>query len=442
MERGPAPPADRRRLAVPDGARGYASMLDCIASQIDGQLSHRRPVSAAICIPAVGFGMQSSAVLVPTLRVALGLRSAAGPIAVVVVVNRPAHEPADETVAAAREAVDGDGSGAAIASVLVPGTPLLGELRQLAADAVAPYLGPDAPIVVCDDDLTWAPPATIDRIASALAPDAGGGLAVGPVLFDDEARIAALVPEFHLGDLLRALLAARLLSRLSRLDRTCPQEEAAARRLGRLYFESAVLSCNLGVSSAALASCGGFRDRNEITGIASDVHERFVATDSRHSPVVGLWHPDASDDPVAELLSSAVRVSPRRALHALARGQGASVAQWRACRFRSDRVDPVRVLPTPIERWTLVGALSSSERRALVDRVELVVATTLSYFEPDEAAAHACLRDLGVAGAIVAALDGDRWTVSARHPGRVLDVLAEHQFVAGSAVAPPGSPVP
>lgn len=456
----PAGPSERQRLA---DAQTYQVMLDQVTDQLRHQLQASRTPgpTALVLVPAVGFGEQSCRVIERTVRLISAQRGPAVAITAVVLVNRPRARPADSTEAVvrrtAREAVARSCPTLAVASLEVPHSPRIGELRQLLLDATTRLLGTcprSTTLVVADDDIVAAPANFVHNLSAYLARRPDIDLVLGPVLFDDDRCPSALLPEFFVGDLLRALLATRFTESLIGLNRsdTAPREQLW--RQEHSYFESVVLSGHLGVRVSALQQAGGFRDLNEITGLMRDVHGLALAKPEprgAESPgrtnIGSLWSFDAAGGKVIEdLLAVAVRMSSRRALHAFARGRHPSVAQWRACRFRASRIDPVRVHQPPLFAVTPLRALRPEEVRATGRGIERAIEGTLAYFPPDPEIVGDCLRAIGLGPeccvAEVAKGEAPRWSVRLRDPRALLASLqAEQDRVLERAGRPPRAPV-
>lgn len=450
------------RLADP---RAYRLLLEHVVSQLRGQLSAAPPAEAGalVLIPAVGFGEQSRNVLERTLQLLAAQHSPTAPITTVVLVNRPSARAPDSTearvrawaaraglLAASRPAEDRARVPltVAIASLEVPHTPRLGELRQLLLEAtmlLLPLNPRSTTLVVADDDLVAAPPSYVHRLCAYLERHPHVDLALGPLLFDDERFPTPLLAELFVGDLLRALLAARFTDYLAHLDLARMEHRETLERLSQRYFESIILSGNLGVRVSAIEPAGGFRDFNEITNLMRDVQGVGLAQRGRWDRTVGhsnnnvgsLWTFDAgSGDVVEALRASAVRVSSRRALAAYLSGRHPAVAQWQACRFRADRVDPVRVHePAPFAALP-VRAMQSAQLEAAVQGIETSIRTTLRYFPPHRAIVAEVLRALGL-GPDRCALEGpderdQGWSVRIRHPGALLEqvVAAQDEILA------------
>lgn len=419
----------------------YQRALERVAHQLEGQLVlDPAAVPTLVMLPVVGFGGQSSATIEAALAAFGRQRVRAGTLAVVALVNHPSAQTPDTTAMLAERGAarsrGGGGVQVAVATIATESRPLLGELRQLLLDAVRPLCaGGAATIVVADDDLVSAPAGYVERIRARL--EKGARLAVGPVLFDDPLYPSALLPDFYFGDRLRALVAARWTERVGRLDLARRHDRDEAARLARDWFETIVLSTNLGVRAETLDRCGGFCDLDEITNLARSVQTLALAEAEPACPphpnaLVGLWDVSDGSGGMARLDAAAVRLSSRRALHAYARGRRASVEQWRSCRFRASRVDPVRLLPPPIPVPPRIARLGRTGRIELVERLEQVVATTLGYFPDDATIAAVSLRDLGVE-------IGPRFRTCTRVRGweRALELLEAKQEEALEHIAEP-----
>ncbi|MES2093597.1 MAG: hypothetical protein V4531_07285 [Actinomycetota bacterium] len=376
----------------------YPLLLERVIGQLAGQLPPGPAVP--VLIPTVGFGEQSALVLARTIR-ELGLQRSSVPLSVVLLVNRPQAREADSTTARARAAIAEARSPEvhfAIADVVLPERPRLGELRQLLVDAVlgVQRLDPHATAcVIADDDLVHLPPGVIDALHVAIARPAGADLAIGPVLFDSPHFPAPMAPAFFSSDVLRALLSTRLVSGASsdRGDSSRPVEFSH-------YAESVALSANLAVRGSALQRAGGFTRDNEITGLVRGVHA--LAGFDGSAPVAtgglaGMWSFDPNhDDVMLDLYRSSLRISARRAFAAYQSAGSPSVSQWRACRFRASRVDPVRLHDPNAAAEQPVSTLRPQDVRQLITELEGVLTTTLRYFPPDAAVMEDCLTAIGL----------------------------------------------
>lgn len=383
------PPEPRRRNS---GAADYASLVTAAANQLAGELppAPSGPTTVVV-VPIVGFGGQSRSSLDRTLSL---LAAPAMPAPqprhrqVVLVVNRPAHRLDDGTAATARRAVarQRQTPGAPSMACCELGLlrrPRIGELRQVGVDAVEAVWGrlPAGSVVLAaDDDIVALPEGTLAGVEDRLTSDRGMGaaVAVGPVLFDHSSAPACMFVELFAADLLRALIADWQLGVLAGdLPGPIPAPEV---------FDSLVLSCHLGVRIEALRAAGGFTDLNELT-------ELLRAT----APGGGVGRPvplaGSNGDPIATLLSAAVRVSSRRALAAWAGGHHPTVAQWKAHRLRAARVDPVRVQPLP----PVPPALDDDAAPGIdVNVLEGVLATVCDYLAPPPEAVRWALKWLGL----------------------------------------------
>jgi len=378
-------------------------------------------------VPAVGFGDQSARVLERSLR-HLATGGLSRDRLVLTAVNRPAHHPPDRTMATARRvqaelASSGEASIMAFETVLNR-RPRVGELRQMAVDAIEIAAGPLPPattIVVADDDIVRTPADTMERLEAASR--TGGPLTIGPVLFDDPMAPTAWFPPLLAGDLFRALVAERLVA-----DFAC-----AATVPDPSTFESIVLSCNLAVRRDALAAVGGFRDLNEIAGL---LHDMVACA----GPAAVVRVPArATGDALVSLAELAVRVSSRRALSAWLHGGHPTVAQWAGARFRSSRTDPVRVAPPRPAAPPRLGDLGAAERRLVVDAAARSIAVTLDHLQPPVALAASVAPLVGVAAADITpgdARSGRRWSVSVGDPNEFLARLTCLQDMELGAATP------
>lgn len=398
----------------------YTRLFDHVVDQLADQL----PPGPAlpVLIPTVGFGGQNRAVLDHTLW-ELARQRCSVPISVVLLVNRPASRPADDTLVRARAAMARASSLAvrfAAAEVVLSTRIGLGELRQLMLDAVVCVQRLDPArtgFVIADDDLTHLPMGVLDDLHQAVTGSARADLAVGPVLFDSPEAPAPTMPVFFAADALRALLGAKLVRR----EVAMPADPERAEQF-RHYAESIALSCNLIVRGSALAQAGGFVPYNEITGVLRGVHG------VRSARLVGTWDFQPHDDDVlADLYRSAVRISARRALAAyLSRGVP-SVAQWRVCRFRSSRVDPVRVAEPVVPDGTqLISHLRPHQIRTLSEELTGALTSTLRYFPPDADVITDSLTALGLppgSVSITVGRDANDTTLQIKHASGLLDRL-------------------
>ncbi len=393
---------------------GYQGLLQHVVEQLVDQL----PPGPAlpVLIPTVGFGRQNLSVLGGTVAELARQRSEV-PISVVLLVNRPEARVADDTPArvhAAFAAVCSPDVRFAVAAVALPTRTRLGDLRQLLLDAVTQVqrLDPSATgFVIADDDLVHVPPGLLDGLHRMITGPAGADAALGPVLFDSPRTPAPMLPGFFAADALRALLAARLTRSLG----SGPYE---AERFGQ-YAESIALSGNLIVRGSALAQAGGFVPYNEITELVRGV------SGGAGTGLVGTWdfRPDA-EDVLVDLYRTAMRISARRALAAYLTCGAPSVAQWRTCRFRASRVDPVRMHEPAAPDLVLISRLRPHEVRTLTEELNEVLTTTLRYFPPDLPLITDCLAALGLPpGSASVTLGSDRATpvLQIRDPSGLLD---------------------
>ncbi|AOS92133.2 hypothetical protein AN480_12840 [Mycobacterium intracellulare subsp. chimaera] len=381
--------AQQARVQTGDGL-DRVRLVEHVVEQLAGQL----PAGPAlpVLIPTVGFGGQNRAVLGDTIA-ELARQRCSVPISVVLLVNRPAGRPADDSVGRARAAIARAGSAAVrfgVAEVVLRVRRRCGELRQLMLDAVVRVqrLDPASTgIVVADDDLVHVPAGLLEELHQAVSGPVRADLAAGPVLFDSPQAPAPMLPVFFAADALRALLAARFIRRQAATAADTPQAEQFAH-----YAESIALSSNLMVRGSALAAAGGFVAYNEITGVLRGVHALGSAR------LVGTWDFRPDDDNVlADLYDCAMRISARRALAAYLSAGVPSVAQWRVCRFRSSRLDPVRVAePAVLDRARSIAQLRTHEIRALSEELTGALLTTLRYFPPDAEVITDCLAALGL----------------------------------------------
>lgn len=390
MEQVPPPPylPAGGQTRAPRRSGPAAEMYETSVVAAAGQLAigsggRRSPAMLAV-LPAVGFANQSAATLAHAIGALAAHRSLPAPLDVLVVVNRPAGRPADGTLDLLCAALSGQRRADAprfhVCELELAQRPRIGELRQLAVDAAARVWGAlddGLPVLLMDDDVVSLPPTALDRLRGAL--EAGADLALGPVLFDDPRIPMCLLVELYLTDLFRALVAARLAEALAQASRPAPPDPAT--------FESLVLTGNLAVRHAALRSVGGFRDLNEVTWLLRDLVETGAVV---HAVPAGT-----GADPVLGLLDGAVRMSSRRALAAWRGGRHPTVAQWRGCRLRSSRPDPVRLarplesVPPPVSRWR------RSERETMLEGLGPALAVTLDHLEPPPEVARWALGQLG-----------------------------------------------
>lgn len=395
----------RRRL---DESAMYQAMLESVTEQLQPQIGLARPgqVAALMMIPVVGFGEQSPAVLRRTLDVVASQHCPETVITCVILVNRPLACTPDSTEGLVRSFIERLPAGnrsvqLALATVQLPRKPKIGELRQLMLDASAEVLkfSPSTTgLIIADDDLVNAGPEYVHRIIEFLRHSPEVDLAIGPVLFDDDRFPSALLVDFFVADLLRALLATRTVEHVSSLDPSNVRDWREMDRISRMYFESVILSGNLGVRVSALEEAGGFADMNELTTMMRDVHDLVLAAEGpRRSNLGSTWSFDAQEPDVMDrLLASAVQVSSRRAIHAYRQGGRPSVAQWRKCRFRAAKIDPVRVTdPAPFD-ITPIRHLGRTGRQQMIADIEQSIKETLEYFPPRHDTVVECIRALGL----------------------------------------------
>ncbi|MBI2755864.1 MAG: hypothetical protein HYX52_04045 [Chloroflexi bacterium] len=430
---------DDARLANSPSTPGWRQGVEYrrLAAHVASQIAERIDPTAAtfVPLPVVGFGGQSKQVLGRTLALLSRLRPAL-PIQVAILVNRPSHQPPDDTEAFARNWVERQPSGPvrfALGSVALPVRPRLGDLRQMLCDAIVDVAGPwstDAVVVLADDDLVGAPSGWIDRLSQAVTVQPDVDIALGPVLFDDASGSAVQCAPFFLADALRALLAGAWVERLSQWQPDDQRVSAPLRTVVLGYAEAIALSGNLAVRARALEAVGGFRPLNEITNVVRDVHGRGSQNgevpSAPHGGIGSTWGFDAADpEALLSLYRSAVRVSARRAAQAYATARQPSVAQWRTCRFQASRVDPVRVEPLPALPAYRVRQLARSGMAALVNAVEPLLAATLAYFPPDQQLAREALRVLGLdeAACTTTLVAENAWTVRIHDPAEMLTRL-------------------
>lgn len=392
----------------------YRSLHDRVADQLADQL----PPGPAlpVLIPTVGFGRQSEHVLDQTLCQLAG-QEAPVPISVVLLVNRPQTRAADGTAARARKlgaALNSASVRFAVAELALPDRPKLGELRQLLLDAVILVQGLDPAVTTCvvaDDDMVRLPPGLLADLYQAVTGRDGIAAAVGPVLFDSPDMPAPMLPAFFVADALRALLAARLLREWG-MDSVDPAQRAEFDQ----YAESLALSCNLAVSAAAVQDAGGFAPLNEITNLVRSVY-RTAGT------VAGTWDFDpACGYVLVHLHRHALHISARRALAAYHQTGAPSVGQWRACRFRSSRIDPVRITTPPTAEPTWISDLHGRNTDDVIAEMNAVLTTTLSYFPVDLEVIEDCLGALGLTMRSVS-VNGGTPVVRIREATEVLDRL-------------------
>lgn len=379
----------------------HEALLERVVDQLAGQLPSGPALP--VLIPTVAFGGQNRSVL-PRTIVELSRQRASCPITVVLLANRPRARAADDTVAQAAATISAlrcPEVSFAVAEVVLPTRVRVGELRQLAFDAsvAVQRLDPELTgFVIADDDLVHVPPGLLEGLHAAIVGPQRADAVLGPVLFDSPQLPAPMLPEFFLADALRALLAARLV----RCQAADPSDACRAEGFRR-HAESIVLSGNLAVRGSALGRTGGFAPYNEITQLVRGVHAlRGADGHTGTSRVVGSWDFDArAGNVLGELYRTALRISGRRALAAYAAAAAPTVAQWRTCRFRASRVDPVRLGEPLVLEATPVARLRPHEMRTLTDRLETALGTTLAHFPPDPAVSGECLAALGLPPAAI-----------------------------------------
>lgn len=406
-----------RRLAAPFRAAGtagarppnvpeadaYSAHLESVAAQLDPQLPD--DIGTLVLIPIVGFGQQSHGVLPATIR-ELAAQRTKSPVTIAMLVNRPEHRESDGTEELIRRQVTMHAQRPclAVASVVVAGRPRVGSLRQLLYDAVAVTrrLSPSTAVVVADDDIVHAPPGALEALSSRLQTAADCRAVIGPVLFDDEQTPSALLTDFFISDLLRALLATRWVALLG-TPGPSPRARSRSDEYWQRYAEAIVLSGNMAVRSDALLASGGFPSLNEITGLVQRVQRYAAGRDPAPVPmktrteIAGVWDFDASrSDVIDSLLDSAVRVSSRRALRAFVQSHVPSVMQWLVCRFHASRVDPARKSPPRLPHRGMIDRLGHHELARLVESTESLIATTLGFFPSDVDLARDALSALGL----------------------------------------------
>lgn len=413
-------PSPRRRRLAP---LAYSQMVAAVAGQLDRRwFPSGRGADLLVVLPVVGFEAQSVAVLPDAI--ALLTAAVAGAGVVLALVNRPAARAADGTARWLRDwAQRHPDVPLLIAELPLLQRPRLGELRQVAVDAIELASGPmpaHGRIVLADDDVVALPVDTYGRLGQALE---GAALASGPVLFDAPQLPTCLLPELWLGDLFRALLVDRQMARLERAATSVPTEAV----------ESLVLSSHLAVRRDALHAIDGFQDLNELTELVRDTLAAPAPTGLR--PVCRSAPLDAAGslDPVDELLLRAVRVHSRRALAAYAAADVPTVAQWRAARLRTSDADPVR-LSTP----TWLG-LRPLYRQGLASRREAVAGVgrhfglVLDHVQPQVDDAVGVLELLGLARdqvELAPPRPGGRWRLGVRDSSGLLERAVELQRVA------------
>ena len=193
-------------------AQPYRRLVEEVAGQLRAQRRGASPSALAV-LPVVGFGEQVAELLTTTLDL---LSPSLGPTAVLLVlVNRPQHQPADSTLTRMRSwRVLHPEAPVVVTDVALTLRPRLGELRQLGVDAAEEAWGAlpaEGAVLFVDDDIVALPPGTVPALQRRLL---DAPLAIGPVLFDHPRLPMALVPELYAGDLLRALLSDLLLERI------------------------------------------------------------------------------------------------------------------------------------------------------------------------------------------------------------------------------------
>lgn len=409
----------RRRQVAP---LGYAGMVASVAAQLDvRRLQDEVPPDLLVVLPVVGFGAQSAAV-VPD-AVALLTAAVVGASAVLALVNRPVSRAADGTGRWLREwARRHPQAPLLVAELTLPQRPRLGELRQVAVDALELAVGPMPAygrVVLADDDVVGLPVGTYERLGRVLDTAA---LATGPVLFDSPQMPICLLPELWLGDLFRALLVDRQFARLER----APGSVATA------AIESLVLSTHLGARRDLLHSVGGFHDLNELTELVRDSLATSMPTGlpavRRSAPLDAV----GSGDPVHELLGRAARVHARRALAAYAAAGVPTVAQWRAARLRTSTVDPVRVSTPAWPGRQPLSRLSQGARREAIADLGRHLGIVLDHVQPPYGDAVGALAQLGLAADeidLAAPGPGERWRLQVRDSSGLLERAAELQLV-------------
>lgn len=401
-------PARRRTVTPLD----YSALVRETARQLDP--CHTAAPGTLVVLPVVGFGEQSAAVLPDAI--ALLTDAMVGTGIVVAVVNRPVGQIADSTAewlrAAARRRPD---LPLLVTEVALTQRPRLGELRQLAVDAVelaGGPLPPGTPVLLADDDVVALPSGAYADMAHTLQQ---ASLATGPVLFDAPTLPMCLLPTLWTGDLFRALLVDRQFRRL----------EADLAAVPSAAAESMVLSCHLGVRRDALAMVDGFHDLNELTELVRDLLVYPVAP-GRLPRLRRSRQLDGPGDPVEQLLAQAVRVHSRRALAAYAAADVPTVAQWRACRLRSAQVDPVRTHPPVLAPGPSLETLDRDARRDAIAGVGRHLGLVLDRVQPAPADAEQVLALLGLAPSQVdlePATAGQPWTVAVRDDTGLLERL-------------------
>lgn len=405
----------------------YEDLVDQLADQLPSG------PALLVLIPTVGFGGQSERVLEQTLR-ELAVQRAAVPISVVLLVNRPQARAGDGTAVRARELAAVLGSSSvhfAVAELVLPGRPRLGELRQMLLDAVTTVqrLDPSATTcVVADDDIVRLPSGLLAGLHRAVTGQDGVDAAVGPVLFDSPDVPAPMIPDFFAADALRALLAARLLRRLF-VDSTNPARRGQFDR----YAESIALSGNLAVRASAVHDSGGFAPLNEITNLVRGVHRTAAA-------VAGTWDFDPSRENVLiDLHRNALHSNARRALAAYQSRGVPSIGQWRAFRFHASRIDPVRTASPITAEPTRISALRRRDVEEVVAKIDAMLTATLSYFPIDLEVIEECLAALGLTMRSVSAGASMPLQVRTREVSSLLDRLrmVQEQVVTGSGADRP-----
>lgn len=398
----------------------YIAAAEGVAAALVPQI--RATPGTVVIIPLVGFAEQSSDVIGPTLYELA--RQGGEDVCVLLLINRPGRRAADDTVADVHRHLARLAAGGvqfAVAEIVTPRRPCIGELRQLAVEALVracPDLPADAAVIVADDDMVSAPPDMLAALGAAVRGHGGARLAVGPVLFDDPYGRAPFLLDFFLSDALRALLAMAWLTELSK--RMIPRAQLL------WHLEAMVLSGYLAVRRDALAAAGGFRPLNEITNLARDV----IDTGRADTALRPLWTPPGGPA-LAELYAASLRLSARRALHAYHAAGVPSVNQWRTRRFLASRPDPVRTqrLPEILERPITV--LTPHERRQTLASTQRMLAATLDAFPPGEEVARECLAGLGLdANSYTCrppSAPGGRWQLILQRPDAMLDCAHDLQ---------------
>lgn len=403
-------PSRRRRVAP----LAYAGMVAAVAGQLDvRRLPDEGSPDLLVVLPVVGFGGQSAAVLPDA--VALLTAAVVGAGAVLALVNRPVSQAADGTGRWLRDwARRHPRVPLLVAELPLLQRPRLGELRQVAVDALELAAGPmpaHGRVVLADDDVVGMPTGTYERLGHVLDTAA---LASGPVLFDSPELPTSLLPELWLGDLFRALLVDRQFARLERAPGSVATETV----------ESLVLSTHLAVRRDVLHLIDGFHDLNELTELVRDT---LAAPVLDGLPAVRRSAPlDAagSPDPLEELLVRAVRVHARRALAAYAAAGLPTVAQWRAARLRTSTVDPVRVSTPAWQGRQPLSRLGPASRREAMAGVGRHLGMVLDHVQPQVDDAVAALALLGLTAQqvdLAAPGPGGCWRLGVRDSSGLLE---------------------